>query len=51
MTVKQAKLAKKHGNPAVFAKACYNAVPGFLSMDEARAAIVKYNQKWDNAGK
>lgn len=48
-TPAQRKLAKKHGTPAEFAKACYEAVPGFISMDEARAAVNKYNAEWEAA--
>jgi hypothetical protein len=47
---RQKALAKKHGSPAEFAKACYECVPGDISMDEARAAIEKYNQEWVEAG-
>jgi hypothetical protein len=50
MTAKQRKLAKEHGNPAEFASACYKAVPAFISMDEAAAAIRKYNAEWEAAG-
>ena len=42
-------LAKQHGTPAEFAVACYEAVPAFVSMDEAAAAIAKYNREWDAA--
>ena len=47
---KQCKLAKKHGTPAEFAQAVYKAVPGDISMDEARAAVDKYNCEWAAAG-
>lgn len=50
MTSKQKALAKKHGTPAEFAKACYEAVPGDISMDEARAAVDKYTREWTEAG-
>ena len=50
MTAEQKKLASKHGNPAEFASACYEAVPAFISMDEAAAAIRKYNAQWEGAG-
>jgi len=50
-TGKQVALAKKHGTPAEFAVAVYKCVPGDISMDEARAAIEKYNTEWDAAGK
>lgn len=46
LTPGQRKLKEKHGTPAEFAKACYEAVPGFISMDEAEAAIKKYNAEW-----
>ena len=45
----QEALRKKHGTPAQFAKACYECVPGDISMDEARAAIEKYNKEWNDA--
>jgi hypothetical protein len=50
MTAQQRKLAKKHGTPAEFAVAVYKCVPGDISMDEARAAVEKYNREWDTAG-
>jgi hypothetical protein len=46
MTAGQRMLAEKYGTPAEFAKACY---AGYLSMDEARAAIEKYNKEWEEA--
>lgn len=46
---KQKALAKKHGNPAEFAKACYAACPEFVSMDEAAVAVAKYNQEWNQS--
>ena len=49
MTPRQRKLAKKHGTPAEFAAAVYKCVPGDISMDEARAAIEKYNVEWEAA--
>ena len=48
---KMKDLANKHGTPAEFAQAVYRAVPGFISMDEARTAIEKYNRKWAEAEK
>lgn len=42
-------MAKKHGTPAEFSQACYARVPGDISMDEARAAIEKYNREWEEA--
>lgn len=50
MTKAQKDLARKHGTPAEFAQACYTAVPGFISMDEAATAIRKYNAEWNVAG-
>lgn len=43
----QKALAKKHGTPAEFASAVYRAVPGDISMDEASAAVEKYNREWN----
>jgi len=51
MSKAQKKLAKKHGTPAQFAVAVYRAVPGFISMDEARAAVEKYNRVWSLASR
>lgn len=48
-TEKQKELRRKHGTPAEFAAKCYAAVPGECSMDEARAAVEKYNQEWEAA--
>lgn len=45
----QKRLRAKHGTPAAFAKACYESVPGFISMDEAREAVENYNAEWNNA--
>jgi hypothetical protein len=50
MTRKQKALAKKHGTPAEFAQACYACVPGDISIDEASAAVAKYNREWAEAG-
>jgi len=49
LSKRQLALAKKHGTPSQFASACYDAVPGYISMDEARAAIDKYNREWADA--
>lgn len=49
LSKRQLALAEKHGTPAQFASACYDAVPGYISMDEASAAIAKYNIEWANA--
>jgi hypothetical protein len=46
LSAKQIRLKVKHGTPAEFARAVYECVPGDISMDEARAAIEKYNQEW-----
>ena len=46
---RQKDLVRKHGTPADFAKACYSAVPGDISMDEARKAIEDYNREWEKA--
>lgn len=45
----QKTLARKHGTPAEFAAAVYQAVPSDISMDEAAAAISKYNREWAEA--
>lgn len=50
-TRRQVALMKKHGTPAEFAVAVYKCVPGDISMDEARAAIEKYNREWEEASK
>lgn len=50
-TKKQAALVKKHGTPAEFAQAVYRCVPGDISMDEARAAVDKYNREWQAASR
>lgn len=46
LSKQQKALAKKHGTPAEFSTACYDSVPSFISMDEAAAAIDKYNREW-----
>lgn len=50
MTDKQKELAAKHGTPEKFAIACYAAVPEFISVYEAEAAIRKYQKQWNEAG-
>lgn len=50
LTTKQRRLKKKHGDPAEFARAVYAAVPGDISMNEARVAIQEYNREWLEAG-
>lgn len=49
LSKKQKALARKHGTPAEFAVACYECCPGIISMNEAAAAISKYNREWRNA--
>jgi hypothetical protein len=49
LTKGQCRLRRKHGNPAEFAEAAFRAVPGDVSMAEARAAVLKYQQEWDAA--
>lgn len=49
LSKQQRVLAKKHGTPAEFAVAVYKAVPGDISMDEARLAVAKYQREWDDA--
>lgn len=46
-TKKQAALIKKHGTPAEFAQAVYASAD--ISLDEARAAVNKYNSEWQAA--
>lgn len=50
-TKRQKALQRKHGTPAEFARACYECVPGFISMDEARTAVEKYNAEWQAAAR
>lgn len=50
LSEQQKALVAKHGTPAGFAIACYELVPGMISMDEARAAVEKYQAEWDAAG-
>lgn len=49
LTPGQRKLRLKHGTPAEFARAVYDCVPGYISMDEAEAAVLKYRQEWATA--
>ena len=49
LSKKQIRLKVAHGTPPEFAKAVYECVPGDISMDEARAAIEKYNAEWKAA--
>jgi len=39
-------LAQRHGTPERFALSVYAAVPGWISVDEARDAIDKYQRLW-----
>lgn len=50
LTDAQKKLRNVHGTPDKFAIACFEAVPGFISMDEAIAAVLKYANDWEEAG-
>lgn len=50
MTNKQKELKKKHGTPAAFKKAVYNAI-GEITIGEAWEAIDSYKKEWDEAGK
>jgi hypothetical protein len=47
---KQTELMQRHGTPSGFAIACYELVPGTISMDEAKVAVEKYQKEWDDAG-
>lgn len=42
----QRALALTHGTPAEFAIACYQCVPGEISMDEAEIAAQKYRREF-----
>ena len=48
MSEKQEELAAKHGTPKEFAAAVWRAL-GEISIDEALAAIAKYEQEWADA--
>lgn len=48
LTEAQDRLARAHGLPGEFARACYNAL-GEVSLDEARAAIRKYAAEFSEA--
>jgi hypothetical protein len=51
MTAAQAELAKKHGTPEEFARACNDAADQLMATTaEANAAILKYQQEWNAAG-
>lgn len=49
LTDAQRALRDKHGTPAEFAASVYQAVPGFISMDEAAQAVREYNAEWTAA--
>jgi len=49
LSMGQKKLKSKHGTPAEFASSVYQCVPWEISMDEAEAAVRKYNQEWTAA--
>lgn len=44
----KAELEAMHGTPIQFARACYRAI-GEISVDEAQAAIAKYEREWSAA--
>lgn len=44
--VSPSTLAQQHGTPERFALSVYAAVPSFISVDEARDAIDKYQRLW-----
>lgn len=50
LTPAQQALATKHGTPDAFAEACYRAVPGEITLAEAKLAIRKYTAEWEAAG-
>lgn len=50
LSKKQRYLLKKHGSPQEFAEKCRAAVPGMISVMEAKKAIMDYQQEWDKAG-
>jgi len=47
ITERRKKLEIRHGTPTEFAKACYKAVPEFISIKEADEGIRKYKEEWD----
>jgi hypothetical protein len=49
LTEGQEALRAKHGMPHQFADACFRAVPGDISIDEAREAIRKYSAEFRDA--
>lgn len=50
LTAAQQELQAKHGTPEQFEASCWRAVGEFISVDEARAAIRKYQTEWRIAG-
>lgn len=38
----RAEMRERHGDPDKFAVSCFAAVPAFISVDEANAAIERY---------
>ncbi len=40
------EMKKEYGTPEEFEKACNEAVPGEISVDEANLAIEKYKKEW-----
>ena len=42
----RAEMRKRHGTPETFADACYAAVPAFISVSEANAAIERYRVRY-----
>ena len=45
----RAQMRERHGHPDKFAIACYAAVPGFISVDEAEAGIARYRARYEAA--
>lgn len=49
MTEGQLKLKEAHGTPMEYAAAVWRAVPAFISVAEAQAAVEKYFAEWEAA--
>jgi soluble lytic murein transglycosylase-like protein len=47
--VTREELTRRHGTPDKFAIAVYLAVPGVISVDEAKASVEKYRREWEAA--
>jgi len=47
--MKKVDLIKKHGTLEEFSKACYRAVPSFISISEAEKGIKKYKEELEKA--